>query len=357
MSQPVFHQFLTGATTGDAISGQAMIIRRWLRDLGFESQIYAHFVHPTVEEEVYPLSEYARVPDEKWAIYHHSIGSDVPDFLIEENLRLLLIYHNITPAAFFAGSDPVRMDLSVLGQQQLLNLREYSGLGLADSPFNEQDLEAAGYLQTAVLPITLCPEQYDIPSNVTLANQLRKSGPNLLFVGRLAPNKKQEDLIKLLYVYRRFNPDAHLYLVGDRWEIGYDNWVEDLAVDLKAAGGLTLTGKVSQQDLVTYYRCADFYVSMSEHEGFGIPLAESMYLGVPVLAYGVEGILETMGDAGILFFEKDYEGLAELLNLLWEDETLRRRIVTRQKKHAHKFQEAQVRRQFEVYLQRIGVLG
>ena len=355
MRQQQLHQFLTGVTAGDAITGQAFIIRRWLHEMGLKSHIYAQYIHPSVEAEVRHLSTYRKDQKDNWAIYHHSIGSDMPDFLAKEQLRLMLIYHNVTPTEFFERSDPQRAELARLGLMQLQELRVHTGLALADSAFNMLDLKDAGFAETAVLPITLSPEQYDLPLNDTLANELRQRGPNLLFIGRLAPNKKQEDLVKLLYYCRRLDPHAHLYLVGDRWEIGYDNWVEKLATELKVAEALSLTGKVSQSDMVTYYRNSTLYISMSEHEGFGLPLIESMYLDLPVMAYGVSAVPDTLGDAGVLFYEKDFERLAELVHLLGNDDELRRRIITRQRKQLQKFLEPNVRQQFHQYLRQIGI--
>ena len=185
MSQGNLHQFLTGAAEGDAITGQAMIFRQWLRELGLKSHIYAQHIHPTVEKEVRHLSRYRRGRDEKWAIYHHSIGSDLPDYLAERPLQLMLVYHNITPTTFFERSDPMRVGLARLGRAQLLDMRDQTGLALAVSAYNELELLEAGYENTAVLPCALDTEQYDMPLNEALASQLQKSGPRLLFVGRL----------------------------------------------------------------------------------------------------------------------------------------------------------------------------
>lgn len=353
MSQDSLHQFLTGAAEGDAITGHAFIIRQWLRDFGLQSHIYAQHIHPSVENEVRHISRYRRGKNEQWAIYHHSIGSEVPTFLAQRPLQLLLIYHNITPTTFFERSDPQRMELARLGREQLLLLRTTTGLGLAVSPYNELELTEAGFQKTAVLPLTLAAADYDLPLNEPLAASIRTGGPNLLFVGRLAPNKKQEDLVKLLYYLRRIEENAHLYLVGDRWEVGYDNWIEALADGYHLQDAVTLTGKVSQQDMVTYYRTADFFVSMSEHEGFGLPLLESMYFSLPVLAYGTTGVPYTMGDAGLQFYRKDYESLAELILLLRQDETLRQRMIARQKKHVQQYLEPEVRALFRRYLQQI----
>ncbi len=356
MSQGALHQFLTGAAEGDAITGHALIIRRWLRDLGFNSHLYAQHIHANIEHEVRHLSRYRQGAGEERAIYHHSIGSDVPEFLAARSLRLWLIYHNITPNRFFARSDIKRMELAQLGRDQLGELRQQTERALAVSPYNEQELTAAGYDKTDVLPLPLDPKLYDLPLNEELAARVRQTGPNLLFVGRLAPNKKQEDLVKLLYYYRRFAPEAHLYLVGDRWEIGYDKWVEALAEELGIAAGLTLTGKVSQQDMVTYYKCSDCFISMSEHEGFGLPLLESMTCELPILAYGVTGVPGTLADTGIQFLHKDYEALAELIQLLQEDQALRLRIIALQKERVQVFLEPAVRAQFEQFLREVGLV-
>lgn len=351
MSGRILHQFLTGATSGDAITDQALLMQHWLREAGFTSDIYAWHLHPSREGVVQPLPTYRRARDEEWAIYHHSIGSDVPEFLLRQGLRIILVYHNITPADYFTGSDPLRAHLARQGIEQLRALRPATGLALAVSTYNEAEMLAAGYDQTAVLPICLQAERYDTVERLPPV----RGGPRLLFIGRLAPNKRQEDLVKLLYYLRRIRPEAHLTLVGDRWEIGYDRWVEELAAEWGLSDGLTLTGKVSQAAMVAHLQAADLYVSMSEHEGFGVPLIESMYLGLPVLAYGAAAVPETMGGAGILFYEKAYEPLAELIDLLLEDAALRQRLIVGQRARAQTFLEPQVRQQFFERLREGGV--
>lgn len=355
MSRTPLHQFLTGATAGDAITDQALMTSRWLRELGFESHVYAWHLHPSVEGLVRPIASHRRAPGESWAILRHSIGSDVPDYLIDQGLRLILIFHNVTPPGYFEGIDPLRAHLARLGVSQLAALRPQTALALADSSYNAAELRRAGYDDVAELPIALQVEHYDTPANPELAAGLVSPGPRLLFIGRLAPNKRQEDLLKLLYCLRRIRPDAHLYLVGDRWEIGYDSWIERMAADMGLSEAVTLTGKVSQVDMVTYLRATDFYVSMSEHEGFGVPLIESMYLGLPVIAYGESAVPGTMGGAGVLFSRKAYEHLAELIDLLLDDELLRSRLIAGQRERVRYFLEPQVRRQFVDYLREAGV--
>src|SRR5262249_30873453 len=149
---------------------------------------------------------------------------------------------------------------------------------------------------TGVLPISLDPARYALPPNPELRARFEPGGPLLLFVGRLVPNKRQEDLIKLLYFYRRIEPAARLLLAGDPWGPAYAQWLRELAAYLGLQEAVLFAGHISQADLVTYYGLADLYVSMSEHEGFGKPLIESMYLGLPVLAYGATAVRGTLGE-------------------------------------------------------------
>jgi glycosyltransferase involved in cell wall biosynthesis len=245
--------------------------------------------------------------------------------------------------------------LSRQGSSQLVDLRPRVALAIADSAFNAADLRREGYEDVAVVPITLQTERYDLPPDDGSLARLNTSRPRLVFVGRLSANKRQEDLVKLLYFVRRFQPQARLDLVGAPWQPGYANWIVELAAELGVGDGLTLTGKVSQREMVTYLRTADLYISMSEHEGFGMPLIESMYLGVPVLAFDVAAVGETMGGAGILFRRKEYEYLAEVVAHLLDDHPLRERVIARQRRRAADFLAPRVRAQFVALLQDEGI--
>ncbi|MEM4204662.1 MAG: glycosyltransferase family 4 protein [Candidatus Methanomethylicaceae archaeon] len=344
------HQFIIGATPGDAITDNALLIQRWLREDGFDSEIYAESIHPSLVGKVKPYREYRPSHPGELVILHHSIGSDLVEHLLQQDLRFLVIYHNITPSTFFQPADPVLVAQMQRGREQLKRLRERTVLALGVSSFNEAELREVGFVHTGVLPIPLDPSQYELELNSDLVNRYRDTGPRLLFVGRLVPNKKQEDLIKLLYFYRRIEPFARLFLVGAPWVPAYAEWLEELAEELGLGGAVIFTGHVSQQDLVTYYRLADVYVSMSEHEGFGKPLIEAMYMGVPVLAYAAGAVPETLGGAGVLFRTKDFEALAEFIDIIIKNGELRERIIKRQRERAQAFLERNVSRIWEEFI-------
>ncbi len=349
MTRSVLHQIIIGATVGDAITDQAFLLRRWLREMGLASEIFAEHIHPALEKEVRPAVTYRPGPGER-LVFHHSIGSPVVERLLALPVQLIVIYHNITPPEFFAAVHPGLAQEMEEGRKQLEALRSHTVLALADSPYNELDLRAAGFPQTGVLPITLDESRYNLPSNPGLLALFQDGGPRLLFVGRAVPNKKQEDLIKLLYFYRRIEPTARLILAGEGWLPAYDRWLRDLAHDLGLDDAVIFTGHVSQQDLVTYYRLADVYVSMSEHEGFGKPLIESMYFDVPVVAYKAAAVPYTLGGAGVLVRHKDYEAIAELIHLICTDPALRERLLAGQRRRVQDFLEPHVKKQWQEIL-------
>jgi len=348
------NQILVGATAGDAITNEALMMRGWLREMGLSSEVYAHHISDSMAEEVRPFATYHPGRGEKQVIFHHSIGDPMVTRVAALPLELLLVYHNITPPSFFAGIDPAWVQRMQLGQQQLVMLRDRTRLALADSAYNEADLRQAGFTQTGILPLPLDPDHYDLPLNEPLAQKLKQGDrPLLLFVGRVAPNKRQEDLLKLLYHLRQIRPKARLALVGDRWTVGYDRWLEQQAAALGLGKSLLLTGKLSQIDMISYYRSASLFVSMSEHEGFGVPLLESMYLGLPVLAFASTAVPATLGDAGILFHHKHYPALAELIDILLTDNPWRERIIAKQRQRVAIFMASVVKEQFQIIIQKI----
>lgn len=356
MPERVLHQFTEGVYIGDAVSDQAFLIQRWLRELGFDSEIYAERIQPELAGRARPADEYRPGASEGCLIHHHAVGSMVADRLMEMGLPQLLIYHNITPPEFFEKTDPALAAGLRRGREQLAQMRPLTRLALGDSAYNEGELLSLGYTPTGVLPIVLDESRFAAPSNEALAAEFARSRPLLLFVGRFMPNKRQEDLIKLLYFLRRIRPDACLALVGNTDNREYVDWQLALARDLGVADAVRVTGHISHEDMLTYYRGADLYVSMSEHEGFGKPLIESMYAGLPVVAFASSAVPDTLGDAGVLFRRKEYEAVAELVALLVDDEALRRRIVARQTRRVAAFLGPQVRRSFEGYLRQLGLL-
>lgn len=350
MGKAVLHQFVAGAAPGDAITDHALVLRRWIREEGFRSTIFADSIHPALTDDVRSYRSYRPKSSDELVILHHSIGSDIVGHILSFDVRVVLVYHNVTPPEFVRSADPALARQLEQGREQLEALCSRTVLGLGVSGYDEAELQRVGYRKTGVLPIVLDESRYEVSPNQELLGHYRDGNHNLLFVGRLVPNKRQDDLIKLLYHYHRIASSARLFLVGSPWLPTYAAWLQELAEELGVSNAVVFTGYVSQQDLVTYFRLADVYVSMSEHEGFGKPFIESMYFEVPILAYKAAAVPETLGGAAVMFSRKDYEALAELLSVLLRSEELRERIRDRERQRMKSFLESSVRQVWNRHL-------
>ena len=166
-----------------------------------------------------------------------------------------------------------------------------------------------------------------------LRRVLEDGRTNLLFVGRLAPNKRPDDLIRLASYWKRFlAQDVRVVLVGKLpRRRAYFDALQALAYEEGfTPAEVMFLGHVAHDELIACYRAARVFVSMSEHEGFGVPLVESMLMRVPVLAYGATAVPHTLGGAGVQFREKRLAEVAETAHALATDEALRAAVLAGQ---------------------------
>jgi len=331
------HQMVGNAGPGNSVSAGAFVLRSGLRAWGYDSEIYAETVAPASSwGDISPFARY-RPGDSDLLILHYTHASPLSDYVKQLDVPLILVYHNVTPPRFFVGANTQVALRARRGRAELPAFRERALLTLADSEFNRRDLIAAGYTQTHVLPIIIPNTLQQITPDANILTQLKDS-VNLLCVGRMVPNKRFEDVIKTLYYYRQIEPQAHLFLAGHTRTRPYVQWMHSLVAWLGLDKAVTFTGQVSDAALAAYYRRSDVFVYMSEHEGFGIPLVESMRFDVPIVAYASTAIPETLGDAGILVTQKRFPVVAELIHLLQTDADLRKHIIARQRERARTFE-------------------
>jgi glycosyltransferase involved in cell wall biosynthesis len=328
------HQLVAALSYGDAIGNEALAIRGHLRGAGFESDIFAERVHPRMAHLARPLWEYGDVSSpETVCLFHFSIGSAAGRLIYHAPDRLVSIYHNITPADWFLGFHPHLAGLCHHGRRELAAFASRTELGLADSEFNRRELEAAGYRRTAVLPIVLDLDDYRRPAS-PVARRLYDDGRvNVLFVGRIIPNKRIEDLIGVFALYQRhIEPRSRLLLVGDYR--GHERYYDRLQERVRRLGAdeVVFTGHVDDDDLRAYYSAGDVFLCLSEHEGYCVPLLEAMAFGLPVIAYDAGAVVETLRGGGILLREKRPEVVAELLGRVQEDGALRAAVLRTQER-------------------------
>jgi glycosyltransferase involved in cell wall biosynthesis len=328
------HQLLAALAYGDAIGDEALAIQRHLRAAGLASDIFAERVHPRMAHLARPLWQYPEVsaPDTV-CVYHFSIGSAAGRMIYHAPDRLVAIYHNITPARFFLGFHPHLVGLTHHGRRELSAFAPRTELALGDSEYNRRELEAAGFRRTAVLPIVLDLARYRQPPSPVTRRLFADGRTNVLFVGRIIPNKRIEDLVAAFAAYRRREPRSRLLLVGDYR--GHERYYARLreravALGLSLADDVVFTGHLEHDDLLACYAASHLFLCLSEHEGFCVPLLEAMVFGLPVVAGDAGAVRETLGGAGVLLEDRDPETVAEVLARLRPDGELRRAVLAGQ---------------------------
>ena len=336
----LINQWLPAAHRGDAIGDSARRARAILRGMGHDSDIFALTIDEDLRDEVLPFpSERAKRGD--ITIFHYALPSPMTEAVTRLRGARVLHYHNVTPARFFAPFDPGLFRLAVLGRRELASLVGRVDLALGVSEFNRQELETLGFNPTGVLRLAIdLGRLLNAPRVPALDKMLYDGHTNFLFVGRIAPNKKIEDLIRLAEHYKR-HVDAYYRFIF----VGRDNAVPRYSAMIRALiaefGMLPerfiFTGPVPDIELAAYYRAASVYLSMSEHEGFCVPLIEAMATDVPVLAFASTAVPDTLGGAGVLFAPKDFESVAELLNVLAFDDRVRSDIIEGQRRRLAEF--------------------
>ncbi len=330
---PAFHR-------GDAIGDEAFSLRDFFRSQGFVSDIYCLERDEGLEKESFLWRDFRPPQPEDIVILHFALPSPLSFELIRLPCHRVIIHHNVTAPEFFAGFSEEMVRLAILGRRELRQIGPFIDLALADSAFNRQELVSLGFRRTAVFPLYINFERYTRPFNRFLYNLYCDGRVNFLFVGRIVPNKKIEHLIKIIFYYKKYiSPLVRLIVVGKKNSLPkyYESLVR-LADDFYLQPEeIVFPGHVPDEDMFALYRAANVFVSMSEHEGFCLPLLESMIFDLPVVAYSAGAVPETLDGAGVLLTEKKIAEIAELLSLIANDAGLRARILERQRERLAKF--------------------
>lgn len=333
------HQLVAAFRPGDAISNYALVLRGVFRSWGLDSEIFAPDVSPDAAG-ILPLRALAgRTAPDDVLVYHHSIYSAAAETYVDAHARRVLVYHNITPPEYFAGSNRLLEGLVLRGRAWLPMLIRASHRIFADSNFNAEELRGRSATCHVVPLLIDFSRLADLAPDEGVLHRYADGRTNLLFVGRVVGNKRQEDVVRVFRAYRALNPRSRLLLVGSCEDDGgaYAERVRDQVAQYELTDSVELTGRVSDAQLVAFYRTARAFVCMSEHEGFCIPLVEAMYFGVPVVAYAAAAVPETLGGGGVLIDHKDYRAIARVIDRLVRDEELRGQVVEAQRRRLKDF--------------------
>ena len=353
----IVHQWLPAAHRGDAVGDNARALRDLFRRLGHESEIFALSVDDDLRDDIHAWSD----PESRQGeltILHFAMPSPLTAaFAILPGTRVLC-YHNVTPPEFFAPFDSGIARLTYLGRQELESLVGRVDLAVGVSEYNREELDDLGFAPTAVLPLIVDTDRLRHAPPVPAIERILQDGlTNILFVGRIAPNKKIEDHIRLAEQYKRYVDSYYRFIFVGRYDAvpRYHDTIRALIAEYRMLPErFWFTGPVPEAELAAYYRNAHAYVSLSEHEGFCVPLVEAMAMDVPVLAYGAAAVPETLGGAGVTFAPKDLEYAAELLGGLIYDLPFRDAIIAGQRERVKTFHPSQVEPRV---LQTLGLVG
>jgi glycosyltransferase involved in cell wall biosynthesis len=323
-------------------------MRSLVRSIGYESELYALTIDDDLVADVRPFSDPAARSGDV-TIFHYALPSVMTEAFAGLSGKRLLQYHNVTPARFFAPHDPALFRLASLARAELASLVGRVDLALGDSEYNRRELELLGFAPTAVLPLPVDLSRITSRARRPALDRILDDGlVNFLFVGRIAPNKRIEDHLKLAEHYKRYVDAYYRFIFVGKYDSVPRYYTAIRA--LMAQYGLpydrfVFTGPVPEEDLATYYKHAAVYISLSEHEGFCAPLLEAMAAGVPILAYAGGAVPETLGGAGVLFEQKDLEIAAELAGALAFDDALRARVIAGQRRRLADFSDARLMKQ------------
>ena len=337
------HQVLAGFTHGDAISNEAIVMRGIFRSWGFESEIFseAKRILPELRGDAKDVSAYRAVckPDDI-ALLHLSVGSDVNDVFAQLPCRKAILYHNITPAEYFAGIQDQIARVLARGREQAKRLAGTAQVVMADSSFNAGELREWGYPEGRVLPLVLDLQRLRQHANRYTRDKYDDDLVNIVFVGRCAPNKRIEDCLSAFYYFQKYiEPNSRFIHVGSyAGTEQYHALLLTLMRDMQLKN-VDLVGTMRQDELNAVYRASKLFLCMSEHEGFCIPLIEAMAHDVPVLAYSAAAVPETLDGAGVLFREKRLDLVAVMMGRLTKDQPFRNAVIQGQRERLARYEQ------------------
>jgi glycosyltransferase involved in cell wall biosynthesis len=332
---PAFHQ-------GDAIGDTAYHMKRFFLSQGFQSEIYCLSRDSGLESDSRLFDEFPPPNSSDICLLHFGLPSPLTHALIDMSSRKVIIYHNITPSRFFRDYSEEMARITDIGRIELDRLVPHVELALADSEYNRQELVECGYKNTEVLPLFIDFSKYRKPIDQMTYDLYKDGRTNILFAGRVVPNKKIEDLIKVVFYYKKYvSPLVRLIIVGKTSSLpGYYKGLVQLADEfyLKPEE-IFFTGHIPDEEMFALYKASDVFLSLSEHEGFGLPFIESLVFDLPVIAYDCTAVSSTLEGAGILIKNKRLDYIAELIELVTCDPELRKKIIRGQRERLKKFQE------------------
>jgi len=288
-------------------------------------------------------------------IYHHGGNWTAGREILEKaRCQLFIKYHNVTPPEFFT---PYNQRYETYCSQGLEQTRYIAGLTkvtrfLCDSAFNGHCLSL---VDADISKIETLPPFHKLddfkPAGIDplLAHELLDGKINVLFVGRLVPNKGHHHLIKVIARYvERYDTDIRLNIVGgmDGDLKIYADELESLIKTNHLEENIHITGPVSFDALHTYYEYSHVFLLMSAHEGFCLPVLEAQSHGLPVIALDRCAVSETLGPNQVVFSNSDYQTFASAIHVLFHNDAYRQYLAQQGEKNIMRFSNQNIEKAF-----------
>ena len=341
-------QMVSEVKFGDAVGNDVMAINEVLKSAGYMTGVFvAKFDKKVNKKDVYNVKMLMSLKEDDVVIYHLASQDPLVEIVKKLPCKVVLRYHNVTPPQFFKPYDSVSEMVTKNGLLQVEELKDYVDYGMVVSEFNKQDLIGMGYkCPIDVVPIVIPFDDYKKTPDKDVVEKYSDGITNILFVGRGAPNKKIEDVITAFATYKeKYDSSARLFLVGNYDKKSkYQRVINDTIEKLQVKD-VIFPGHISFEAILAYYSVADVFLCMSEHEGFCVPLLEAMSFELPIVAYDCAAVPGTLGGAGELFSNKDYNDVAMKIDKIVKDEEYRQQLIDGQIKRLKDFEYENIRQE------------
>ena len=326
-------QIIATLTYGDGVSNCLLNLIDFFSREGIDNLLFCN----TPDKRLGPVPwrpirdlESFQFSDDDIVLYHFYGSMKLNLFVEQLACRKILVYQNVAYAKLFREVMYDKYTNLLAGAEDAKQTTGCYLRAIVLSDFSERNLIEYGWKKRniSIFPLYKLTEKGKADEGV-----LQKYGDartNIIFTGRISPNKKIEDIIKIYAYYKMtFDNSIRLILVGreqfEDYKKNLDEYIQDNGIR-----DVIFTGHVSEEELEAYYKVADLFLCMSEHEGFGIPILESMARGIPVVAYAATAVPYTMGGAGILVRTKDPAVISRKMARVLSDERYRERVIAKQ---------------------------
>jgi len=316
---------------GDAVGNDVIGMHKTLVEQGYDAQLFAEtWDIPTYKvNSVHHIRKFLTQASDI-LIYHYSIGWDLGLQLLQQlRCKRIVKYHNVTPPEFYEGISEAHTQACRSGQQQLKRvIAANCDLYLADSEYNAQELVLQGVNPNncrVLPPFHHIDRLQNIEADLTVIENYLDGKVNILMVGRVAPNKGHLELITAFKLYHdEYNPNSRLLIVGgkDARLKQYTDLLEKKVEFWNLQQNVVFTGGVSDKELKSYYLVSHIFMITSEHEGFCVPLVESMAIKLPIVAFSSSAIPYTVSNTGLVWEERDPYLLAGSVDYLVRNESI-----------------------------------